>query len=687
MSNLTNQHPVAADGAGALPPMRLDRVNARRLRACVWRCLSMTLAVAVLASCTRPNGETKGSVADATATMLQANAAVAKAADLSDPPSFADAKRGFIAAPKGQVKDAAGTVIWDYDAFAFVQGAAPATVNPSLWRQALLNNHIGLFKVTEGIWQLRGFDLANITLIEGKTGWIVVDTATARETATAAMAFARQHLGNKPVSAIVFTHSHVDHFGGALGVISAEDAKTRSVPVVVPLGFMEEATSENLLMGVAMARRSMFMYGSRLPRDAKGIVDTGLGKAVAYGRVGILPPTIVVDKPQQELVIDGVRFVFHNVPGSEAPAEFVFYLPDFKAFGGAEMMSHTLHNLYTLRGAQVRDALKWAAYLDESLAWAADAEVVFNQHHWPVWGKQRINEFIVAQRDIYKFIHDQTVRQMNAGLTGPEIAETLQLPKSLQDQLNVRGYYGTVRHNVKAVYQKYLGWYDAHPSNLDPLPPVEAGKRYVELAGGAANVLAAAQKAFDTGEFRWSAEVLKHVVYAEPKNDAARDLLARSFEQLGYMAEASTWRSAYLTGALELRQGPPEKGVTTAMLIDMLQHAPIERFLEAMAAGLNGPKAGDTKLTINLVFSDLGESYVLRLENAVLHFRKAPAAKDANATLTLTKPFFLQMVTGGAGAKDLLLSDQTKIDGSTIDLGRFFSMIDKAPGTFPIVTR
>jgi alkyl sulfatase BDS1-like metallo-beta-lactamase superfamily hydrolase len=647
----------------------------------------MTLAVAVLASCTRPNGETKGSVADATPTVLQANAAVAKAADLSDPPSFADAQRGFIAAPKGQVKDAAGAVIWDYDAFAFVQGAAPATVNPSLWRQALLNNHIGLFKVTEGIWQLRGFDLANITLIEGKTGWIVVDTATARETATAAMAFARQHLGNKPVSAIVFTHSHVDHFGGALGVISAQDAKARSVPVVAPLGFMEEATSENLLMGVAMARRSMFMYGSRLPRDAKGIVDTGLGKAVAYGRVGILPPTIVVDKPQQELVIDGVRFVFHNVPGSEAPAEFVFYLPDFKAFGGAEMMSHTLHNLYTLRGAQVRDALKWAAYLDESLAWAADAEVVFNQHHWPVWGKQRINEFIVAQRDIYKFIHDQTVRQMNAGLTGPEIAETLQLPKSLQDQLNVRGYYGTVRHNVKAVYQKYLGWYDAHPSNLDPLPPVEAGKRYVELAGGAANVLAAAQKAFDAGEFRWSAEVLKHVVYAEPKNDAARDLLARSFEQLGYMAEASTWRSAYLTGALELRQGPPEKGVTTAMLIDMLQHAPIERFLEAMAAGLNGPKAGDTKLTINLVFSDLGESYVLRLENAVLHFRKAPAAKDANATLTLTKPFFLQMVTGGAGAKDLLLSDQTKIDGSTIDLGRFFSMIDKAPGTFPIVTR
>jgi alkyl sulfatase BDS1-like metallo-beta-lactamase superfamily hydrolase len=397
------------------------------------------------------------------------------------PKTFEDAKRGFIAAPSGQVKDAAGNVIWDFDSYAFVKGAAPATVNPSLWRQALLNNQIGLFKVTEGIYQLRGFDLANITLIEGKTGWIVVDTLTARETATAAMAFARKHLGDKSVSAVIFTHSHVDHFGGALGVIPAEEAKARKIPVVAPAGFMDEATSENIMMGVAMARRSMFMYGSRLPRDAKGSVDTGLGKAVAYGQVGILPPTVLVDQAHQELLIDGLRFVFHNVPGSEAPSEFVFYIPEKKAFGGAEMLSHTLHNLYTLRGAKVRDALKWSNYIDESLAYAADAEVVFNQHHWPVWGKARIREFITKQRDTYKFIHDQTVRQMNAGLTAPEIAEVMTLPTSLDDYMNVHGYYGTVRHNVKAVYQHYLGWFDAHPSNLDALPPVEAGKRYVIL--------------------------------------------------------------------------------------------------------------------------------------------------------------------------------------------------------------
>ncbi len=647
---------------------------------------AIAFSVVLLAACgkTTSSNEVAG---DASAKTLQANAEAAKSADLSDPAAFADAKRGFIAAPTGQVKNAAGEVIWDFDAFAFVKGPAPATVNPSLWRQALLNNQMGLFKVTDGIWQLRGFDLANITLIEGKTGWIVVDTATSRETSSAAMAFARQHLGNKPVSAVVFTHSHADHFGGVMGVIPAEEVKARSVPIVAPAGFMEEATSENLMMGGAMPRRSMYMYGDRLPRSAKGLVDNGLGKAVAYGQVGIMEPTIVVDKPEQELVLDGVRFIFYNVPGSEAPSEFTFYLPERKAFGGAELMSHTLHNLYTLRGAKVRDALKWSNYLDASLAQTAQAEVIFTQHHWPVWGQANIQTFIVKQRDVYKFIHDQTVRLINAGLTAPEIAEALKLPKSLNDFLNIHGYYGTVRHNAKAVYQFYMGWFDANPANLDALPPVDAGKRYVELGGGADKLVAAAQKAFDAGDYRWAAELLKHVVYADAKNQAARELMAKAFDQLGYMAESAPWRNFYLTGALELRQGPPEKGLTIAMMRDMLAHTPIERFLERMAASIDGAKAADLNLKINLVFSDLKESYVLQFENAVLHFHKAPPAPDANATLTLTKDFFLKMMTGGAGAKDLLLSDQTKIEGSTIDLGRFFALIEKSPGTFPIVTR
>jgi alkyl sulfatase BDS1-like metallo-beta-lactamase superfamily hydrolase len=644
------------------------------------------ISLLLLSACSQaPTSPTAGG--DASTQTQAFNASVASSLDLSSPQVFSDADRGFIAAPSGQVTDAEGKVIWDFDAFAFVKGDAPSTVNPSLWRQALLNNRIGLFKVTDRIWQLRGFDLANITLIEGNTGWIVVDTLTSKETAAAAMAFARKHLGDKPVSAVIFTHSHADHFGGALGVISAEEVAERGVPVIAPVGFMEEATSENVLMGVAMVRRSAYMYGSRLPRDAKGLVDTGLGKAVAYGSVGLLAPTMVVDQPEQEVMVDGLRFVFHNVPGSEAPAEFTFALPELKAYNGAEMLGHTLHNIYTLRGAKVRDALKWANYIDQSLVHVEGAEVVFNQHHWPVWGAENIRDFIEKQRDTYRYIHDQTVRQMNAGLNAAEIAENLQLPKALNDHLSARGYYGTVRHNVKGVYQHYLGWFDAHPANLNAQPPLEAARGYVALAGGMQPLLAAAQKAFDSGDYRWAAELLKHAVYAEPENEDAKELLARSLEQMGYMAESAPWRNFYLTGALELRDGPPEKGPAIDKMRDLLMQTPIERFLERMAASLDGPAAGDSVMTINLVFSDLGESHVLHIENGVLHHRKGPPETEANATLTLTKPFFIDMMTGSAGAASLLTSDQVSIEGSTIDLGRFFGLIEKAPGTFPIVTR
>ena len=598
-----------------------------------------------------------------------------------------DARRGFIAAPTGQVKDSEGKVIWDFDAFAFVQGDAPASVNPSLWRQATLNNQIGLFKVTEGIWQLRGFDLANITLIQGKSGWIVIDALTAQETSAVAMAFARKHLGNQKVSALVFTHSHADHFGGALGVISAQEAKSRKIPIVAPVGFMEEATSENILVGPAMGRRAMYMYGSRLPKNEKGLVDNGLGKAVAFGKMGILAPTITVHQEKQMMTLDGVRFVFHNASGTEAPSEFTFYLPDFKAYCGAELMGHTLHNLYTLRGAKVRDASKWASVLNDSLRYVQNSDVVFNQHHWPVWGAANIQDFIAKQRDAYQFIHDQTVRHMNAGLNAAEISEIVQMPKALDEHLSVRGYYGTVRHNVKAVYQNYMGWFDAHPANLDPLPPLQASERYVNLMGGADKVVLAAKEALAKGEHRWAAELLKHVVYVSPSNTEAKNLLAETFDHLGFASESSAWRNFYLTGSLELREGPPEKGMPRESLIDMLNQTPIERFLEAMAASLNATKAEGKKLKINLVFSDTKQTYVLRIENSVLHHLQKSPEKDANATLTLTQPFFLKMVLGQAGGKDLLLSDQTKIDGSTLDLATFFSMLDKAPGNFSIVTR
>lgn len=645
---------------------------------------SLALLSALMSGCSKtPTADPNSAASEFTQTF---HAEVAKTTDLVDAANHADARKGLIAKPTGQVTNAAGEVIWDYDAFNFIEGKSPATVNPSLWRQASLNNQIGLFKVADRIYQLRGFDLSNMTLIEGETGWIVVDVLTSEETARAAMDFARKHLGNKPVTAIVFTHSHVDHFGGALGVLSAEQVQAQNIPVVAPVGFMEEATSENLLVGMAMARRSVYMYGKRLPRSPEGLVDNGLGKAVAYGKVGILPPTVVVTESKESHNLDGLEFMFHNVPGSEAPSEFVFYLPKLKAFGSAELFGHTLHNIYTPRGAKVRDALKWAAYMDEALAYAGDAEVMFHQHNWPVWGSSNVRNFMEKQRDTYRFIHDQTVRHMNAGLTSAEIAEKVVMPPSLHSFLSGRGYYGTVSHNVKAVYQFYMGWFDANPANLNPLPPVESAKRYVDLAGGMDTLLNKAEQAVNKGEYRWAAELLKHAVYADPDNSKAKNLLAQSFDQMGYMAESAPWRNFYLTGALELREGGYTEGFKRNMFLDMLKHTSTPRFLEGMAAALNSDKAENADIQINLVFSDTNESYVLHIQNSVLHHKAGKPDPNSAATLTLSKPFFLNMMTGEAGAAELLLSDETRIDGSTLKLGQFFGMLDKPTGNFNIVT-
>ena len=625
----------------------------------------------------------KGEALPATAS---AHAAVAASLDLAQAQGFEDARRGFIARPTGKVLAADGSTVWDFDRFAFIAGDAPATVNPSLWRQAKLNSEAGLFKVADGIHQLRGFDLANITLIEGSTGWIVVDTLTTRETAAAAMAFAREHLGDKPVSAIIFTHSHADHFGGALGVVSAEDAARRKLPIVAPEGFLEEATSENILVGPAMGRRATFQFGNELAASSRGLVDAGLGKSVALGHVDILPPTLIVDRTPQEMTLDGVRFVFQNVPGSEAPAEMAFYLPERKAYCGADILAQSMHNLYTLRGAKVRDAMRWSGYIDDALQRFGDAEIFFASHTWPVWGNARVVDFMKKQRDVYRYLHDQSVRLLNTGMKPQEIAETLRLPRSLESAFAVRGYYGTTKHNAKAVYQYYLGWFDGNPANLDPLPRTQAAGRYVELMGGADRTVAAAQAAFDRGEFRWAAELVNQVVFAQPGHGGARELLARSYEQMGYGAESAIWRNFYLSGAQELRTGRTGNGPDPALAAGMLGLAPVERFLDAMAAGLDGPKADGSDLKLNLVFSDTGESFVLWIENAVLHHRKAPPDKEASATLTLTRPVFVKMMTGTAGVKDTLLGDDLRVAGSRIDLIRFFGLIDKAPRTFPIVT-
>ena len=601
--------------------------------------------------------------------------------------ALAEARRGFIAAPSGQIRNARGRVVWDFDSFDFLRGEAPDTVNPSLWRQAVLNNQIGLFKVTDGVWQLRGFDLANLTLIEGRRGWIVVDPLTTSETAAAALAFARQHLGERPVTAVIFTHSHVDHFGGVLGVLTADEARNRQVPIVAPAGFMDEAVSENVMLGAAMGRRAAWMYGALLPRGPAGLVDNGLGKANSSGHVGILPPTMSVDRPRQELMLDGVPFVFHNAPSAEAPAELVFALPVQRAFCGAELVGHTLHNLYTLRGAKVRDALLWAAHIDAMLTQAGQAEVLFNQHHWPVWGREPIARFLRSQRDAYRYIHDQTVRGLNRGLTAPEIAETLRMPASLERDFSVRGYYGTVRHNVRAVAQHYLGWFDAHPATLDPLPPVQAARRYVALAGGAQAALAQAQAAFDQADYRWTAELLRHVVLADAGNRAARELQARAFEQLGFQAESTAWRNVYLTGAQELRHDLPPPRPIGLGASALLAHVPTERLLQALATHLDGHAADGLSLSLELELTDTDERFGLWLDNAVLHHRPGGMSGPADARLRLPRAVLLALLSGVAPRPPLLADERVRVEGDATALHRLLALMDSPPSHFPIVTR
>jgi alkyl sulfatase BDS1-like metallo-beta-lactamase superfamily hydrolase len=617
---------------------------------------------------------------------LAANAAVAAALPLADPQDFDDARRGFVASdPELAIAGPDGRRIWDLRDYAFVEGDPPASVNPSLWRQARLNGLHGLFEVAPGIHQVRGYDIANLSVIQGQTGWILVDPLGARETAAAALALARRHLGAAPIRALILTHSHVDHFGGIEGVLP--DAAARAgVRIVAPRGFLEEATSENVLAGIAMGRRASFMYGMPLARTPRGHVDTGLGKEPSRGTISILEPSDLVDHTPQELVLDGVRFVFQYAPGSEAPAELTFYLPHARAFCGAEIVSHNQHNLYTLRGAKVRDALRWSGYIDEAIGLFGEAEVVFASHHWPVWGNARAVEYLKQQRDTYRYLHDQTLRLANAGFTPQEIAEAVELPESLRRVFASRGYYGTARHNAKAVYQNYFGWYDGNPAHLDPLPPVEAGRRYVEAMGGSDAVLARAREAFERGEYRWVAMLLDHLVFAEPANAAARGLLAAAYDQLGYQAESGPWRDAYLTGAFELRHDVQPSPVSLAEAAGLLRHLPLDLFFASLAARIRGPDAAGRDTKLNLVFTDLDETWVLALENSVLQRRRGPADPGAAATVRLTRELLVRLVTGQAGLRELVFSDELSVEGSRLELLGFLSLLERPGEPFAIVT-
>jgi alkyl sulfatase BDS1-like metallo-beta-lactamase superfamily hydrolase len=636
-----------------------------------------------------------------TAVTIKANKAVLDNRPFANKNDFKNAERGLIAQEEDlTIAHLNGENVWgmpDYDFIDTDGENAPGSVNPSLWRQAALNNIHGLFKVTDGVYQVRGYDLSNMSIIESDSGWILVDPLTARETASRALLFAQKHLGKKPIKAILFTHSHIDHFGGVQGILQhlTEDEKIE-LRIIAPEGFEEEATSENIIAGTAMSRRAMFMYGKNLARSERGHIDTGLGKGPAFGTFGIAAPTELINHDNTNMKIDGVPFEFQIVSGSEAPAEFTFYLPKQKAFCGAEMLSRNMHNLYTLRGAKVRDARLWSSLIEEARIKFADADIYFASHHWPLWGKDKINNFLSVQRDTYKFIHDQSVRMLNQGLTPNEIAEQITLPESLNKAFHNQGYYGTVKHNSRAVYQKYIGWYTGNPSQLDALPEIESATRYVDMMGGADSILDKAQSQFEQAAkmdikagvdtYRWLAELLNHVVFSNADNTAAKSLLAKVYDQLGYQAESAPWRDFYLTGAMELRFGPAKEGLNPAVMKEVLMETPVANFFDSMSVRLIDHKAEGKTAHIKVTFTDLKQSYLLTVNNSVMHHKQVNSDTDADATLNITKPLFVKIIIGEAGLTETLFGDELNIEGSKLDLVSFFSMLDKPTGNFNIVT-
>lgn len=609
-----------------------------------------------------------------------------------DTTDFDDADRGFIAALSPCVITTAdGRVVWDNDAYAFLarpqDGKVPASVHPSLWRQSTLAAKQGLYEVVEGIYQVRGLDISNVTFVEADTGIIVIDPLVCTETAAAALGLYRAHRGaSRPVVAVIYTHSHVDHFGGVMGVTCQADVDAGKVAVLAPEGFTQHAVQENVYAGSAMTRRATYMYGTLLARGPAAQVGCGLGQTPSTGEVAIIVPTIDIKATGETRTIDGVEFEFQMAPGSEAPAEMHFYLPRFRALCMAENATHTLHNLLTLRGALVRDPHAWSGYLTEAIDTFGDrAEVVFASHHWPTWGRERLIEFLSLQRDVYAYLHDQTLRLLNQGYTGVEIAELLALPPALEQAWHTRGYYGSVSHNVKAIYQRYMGWFDGNPARLWSHPPEALAPRYVDAMGGLDRVVELAGRAFHDGDYRWAATLLDHAVFTDSAHAGARELLADTLEQLAYGAENATWRNFFLSGAAELRDGNLGTAVQVASPTLLAQLTP-EQIFDALAISVNGPRAWDLDLIIDVTFADLGASYRLALRNGVLIYRRAsaagtPGAVPPDATVTVaTKVRLLAAAMGDFSSPGL------EVSGDAAALPAFLGVLDRPDPAFNIVT-
>jgi alkyl sulfatase BDS1-like metallo-beta-lactamase superfamily hydrolase len=591
---------------------------------------------------------------DATETIKAQQRELGARLPFDDTRDFEAADRGFLGTlADPAIRNRDGEVVWDSTTYDFLAGEAPDTVNPSLWRQSKLVAKHGLFEVVPGLYQVRGLDLSVMSFVEGDTGVIVIDPLISAETAAAAMALYREHRGDRPISAVIYTHSHIDHFGGVQGIVDQAQVDAGEVEIIAPEGLVGHAVAENVYAGIAMGRRAGYMYGAALARGPRGSVGAGLGQTTSTGESTLIVPTLEVGTTGETHTVDGLEIVFQMAPGTEAPSEMHFYFPKYRALCMAENATHTLHNLLTLRGAVVRDPHVWSQYLTEAIErFGGEAEVLFASHHWPTWGNAEIVEFLGLQRDLYGYLHDQTLRMLNQGMQGAEIAEAIQLPPALENAWHARGYYGTVSHNVKAVYQRYMGWFDGNPARLWPHPPQAQAERYVAAIGGIDRVLELARQAYDEGDFRWAATLLDHAQFADPGNAASTALYADTLEQLGYGAESGPWRNFFLSGATELRDGNFGTPSVTNPVQILAQLTP-EQMFDAVAITVDGPKAWELDLTIDLTLSDLDRSFRLTLRNGVLvHVEREPDGSAA-LHLTLTKPRLLALVAGDLDSEGL----------------------------------
>lgn len=652
--------------------------------------LSLWSLCGVLAVALASPGFSQEQPKEATAATKAANNKLLKELPFKDKRSFEDAQKGLIAPlPKKVIKSQDDSVIWDPNKYGFitVDASAPDTTNPSLWRQSQLTNISGLFKVVDQIYQVRNQDLSNMTIIEGEKGLTICDPLVSIETAKAALDLYYAHRPKKPVVAVIYSHSHVDHYGGVRGVVDEADVKAGKVKIYAPEGIVEKAVAENVMAGTAMSRRASYMYGNLLPPSATGQIGAGLGTTTSTGTVTLIPPTNVITKTGQQETIDGLTYTFLWAPGTEAPTEMHWFIDELKALSTAENGCHTLHNTYSLRGAKIRDPLAWSKYLNETLRiWGDKAEVLYGMHHWPVWGNEHVVDHLKKQRDLYRYINDQTLRLANHGYTMTEIAEEVQLPESLAHYWSNRGYYGSLNHNVKATYVLYLGWFDGNPATLHPLPPRQSSVKYVEFMGGAKAVLEKARESYDKGEYRWVAEVVNHVVFAEPDNQEARELQADALEQLGYQAESGPWRNFYLSGAKELREGVKKLPTPHSASPDTIRAMDLDLFFDYLAMRLNGPKAADKRIALNFTFTDTKEKYFLEMGNGVLNHTADKQQDDADATIMLSRETLNGIILGENTLAKAITAGDVKIDGDPRKLEELVGLLDTFEFWFNIVT-